>query len=827
MSHQADLVQLARQVDFYRQRRRFDVSDAELVALSDRVLRRDPADSGALRVRRLLEYRDARRTRIERARAWIAAALWPDILVAEHNESAESQRLRAFSRLTPAAALGVLIGALACVALLWDAEHAWIAKLWLGCFILVIAIRVTLARSMRRRLSTKTIDADDLINLLLLSIAFGVLWGALLLAVPHLDQSHDAVLPIVFVGACVMSGALTTYFVIPGASPAYAALVGVPLIYAGATHSAVIGLLAAVYAAWTVVSAMVHERLYTDSVDRTQALIAERDKLDTALEAAPTGAGGWLWKTDAELRLRDVDPGFAKRIGAEPEALADRPLLDIFGDDRRRTTGGPLAVLCVTLGLRKPFHGVRIISHDGRQLRHWELSGSPRFDDAGVFIGYQGVCGETEAAQPLPRPLDDYADDLTGMPPLWALRPRIEEALLKAQHGRALCAATLIALDGLDQLPKLARQRATLLVIAEAAARLRALAGANAVAYLGSGRFLLFCDDFLRVDELVEHAVDTVAKLSGRYDLDGAGSPNIRALGGVALGPVESASSTVLLEQASSALGEAYREADAVHVYRRRSARPIASINELRDGLHNALQTNALFPRYSLVIDIATRQPVAIRVEPVWESAQFGRVDPLMIDQVAADMVTRRWLSDLVVGRLLPEAWPVAGPADLSLDASLLDLADAGLRTKLAAAAAAARATRTGIEVVVDTPIAEGQPSAAALDLAGPAILVALRGAAAIEGDDQLHQPIASVWLPAAAADPAGAIAHAKATFPHLRRIVADGVEDLGTLDRLAALGFTAFAGLPPLTQITADEAIAFTQPDKSRRSNGQSRIAS
>lgn len=386
---------------------------------------------------------------------------------------------------------------------------------------------------------------------------------------------------------------------------------------------------------------------------------------------------------------------------------------------------------------------------------------------------------------------------------------------------------TLIALDGLDQLPKLARQRATLLVIAEAAARLRALAGANAVAYLGSGRFLLFCDDFLRVDELVEHAVDTVAKLSGRYDLDGAGSPNIRALGGVALGPVESASSTVLLEQASSALGEAYREADAVHVYRRRSARPIASINELRDGLHNALQTNALFPRYSLVIDIATRQPVAIRVEPVWESAQFGRVDPLMIDQVAADMVTRRWLSDLVVGRLLPEAWPVAGPADLSLDASLLDLADAGLRTKLAAAAAAARATRTGIEVVVDTPIAEGQPSAAALDLAGPAILVALRGAAAIEGDDQLHQPIASVWLPAAAADPAGAIAHAKATFPHLRRIVADGVEDLGTLDRLAALGFTAFAGLPPLTQITADEAIAFTQPDKSRRSNGQSRIAS
>ena len=94
----------------------------------------------------------------------------------------------------------------------------------------------------------------------------------------------------------------------------------------------------------------------------------------------------------------------------------------------------------MTLSLRKAFHGVRLASHDGRRLRHWELSGSPRFDESGRFVGYHGVCGETEPAQPAPSQLDDYADDLTGMPPLWALRPRIEEALLKAQHGRGLAA---------------------------------------------------------------------------------------------------------------------------------------------------------------------------------------------------------------------------------------------------------------------------------------------------------------------------------------------------------------------------------------------------
>ena len=63
-----------------------------------------------------------------------------DILVAEYNEGAETQRLRAFSRLTPSAALGVLLAALACVALLWNVDNAWIVKVWLVFFLLAFAV---------------------------------------------------------------------------------------------------------------------------------------------------------------------------------------------------------------------------------------------------------------------------------------------------------------------------------------------------------------------------------------------------------------------------------------------------------------------------------------------------------------------------------------------------------------------------------------------------------------------------------------------------------------------------------------------------------------
>lgn len=826
MSHHADLIQLARQVELYRRQRRFDLGQSQLAALVDRVLRRDPRDIDALRVRRVLQGQSRGWSWQRLGRARIAQFLWPDILITEQNETSETQRLRAFAHLTPAAALGVLLGALGCVVMLWDAEHAWITKVWIACFVLVVGVRVAYARRTRRRLVTKTALPGDVANLMVLSIAFGILWGALLLAVPHLDSSHDAVLPVVFVGACVMSGALTTYFVVPGASPTYASLVGLPLIYAGASHSAVIGVLAAVYTAWTVVSAMVHERLYTDSVDRMQALLAERDKLDTALEAGPTGAVGWLWRTDSELRLRDIDPAFADAHDVEPDTLNGRAFIDLFSEPQHRPASGPLAALAVTLSLRKTFHGVRLVSHDGIRLRYWEISGAPRFDDDGQFVGYQGVCGEVAQARPAPSPLDDYADDLTGLPPLWALRPRIEEALIKAQHGRSLCAATLITLDGLDRVPKSAQHRATVLLIAEAAFRIRALAGKSEIAYLGSGRFLLFCESFLRVDELIEHAGNVVARLSGRYDLDGAGQVEIRALGGVALGPVESASPTILLEQANSALDEAHREPDGVHIYRRHATRPVASVDELRAGLHAALRNNAVSPRYSLVLDIVKRQPVSVSVDLLWESARFGTLDSTMIRQVAADVVSQRWISDYLIGRILSSAWPIVGAANLCVDATFLDFEDAGLKSKLTAVVAAAREPQARLEVIVDASMLHGPAVVAAADLAGPGVLVGLRSIDQRAPAGQLIQAVSSVWFDGAAIETAETLDRATALFPNARRLVAEGVESIDRLETLAALGFTAFAGLPPLTSMTAEEALAFTQPARMPRPVRPSKLA-
>lgn len=820
MSHHADLIQLARQVDLYRRNRRFDLDIPALLAIVDRVLRRDPSNNDARRIRRLVDLQRQHWTWKRLGLARISQFFWPESLVVEHAVTPETHRLRAFSLLTPASALGVVVAALTCVAILWDAHHAWIPKLWLLGFFLVLGVRLKYAGELRRRIATKSGHRGDLDNLQTLGILFGTLWGGLISATPHLDPSGDVILPIVFVGACVMSGALTTYFVVPGASPTYACLVGFPLIYAGAAHSSLVGMLAAFYTLWTVVSAFVHQRLFTDNVDRTQALLHQRDKLDTALAATSAGAVASMWQTDAALRLCDVDAGFAEAHLADPGELNGRKFVDLFGMPQQRSAGGPLGTLEVTLALRKAFNSVRIVSHDGARLRHWEISGAPRFDSDAQFIGYHGVCGEVVPGRPAPGLLDDYADDLTGLPPLWALRPHIEEALVKAQHGRALCAATLIAVDGLENPPRRDQHRATILLIAEAAARMRAIVDKGQVAYLGSGRFLMFYDSFVRVDELVEQAREIARRLGGPYDLLDAGRPNIRAFGGVAVGPVEGASLTILLEQAKSALEEAYREPDGVHVYRRRSARPIVSLDDQRSDLHAALRNNGLFPRYSLVLDLATRRTVAVSLELLWESARYGRLDSAMIQQVATDVVSRRWLSDYVTGRLIPAAWPVAGTATLCIDAGLLDVTDTGLKTKLAAAIAAARMPQAAIEVIVGRSLQNDAGLAAALGLAGPTIFIGLGAAVALAQGSPHTQPVTSLWLPLSTPNVAAEIARAKGHYRNLLRIVAEGVPEADAMGQLPRSGFTSVVGLSHLMQITADDAIGFAQPDRSCRSN-------
>jgi PAS domain S-box-containing protein len=122
------------------------------------------------------------------------------------------------------------------------------------------------------------------------------------------------------------------------------------------------------------------------AIDRSLTRARMREQRFVGLLAV---AADWYWETDAALRYTHLSqhagtqdqPWLEGRLGRTPWEVSD------FGLDEEAMD----AHRC-DLELRRPFNDLRVMQRgrDG-QLRCLALSGRPRFDSRGVFIGYWGV----------------------------------------------------------------------------------------------------------------------------------------------------------------------------------------------------------------------------------------------------------------------------------------------------------------------------------------------------------------------------------------------------------------------------------------------------
>jgi PAS domain S-box-containing protein len=101
-------------------------------------------------------------------------------------------------------------------------------------------------------------------------------------------------------------------------------------------------------------------------------------------------AADWYWQTDAEHRLLPLDRAQQQRIGGElAERIEGRTRWDAH---RESLSAEQWAEHRADLDARRPFRALQfeVDAGDGRWL--WiSLSGMPRFDGTGRFLGYHGV----------------------------------------------------------------------------------------------------------------------------------------------------------------------------------------------------------------------------------------------------------------------------------------------------------------------------------------------------------------------------------------------------------------------------------------------------
>ncbi len=100
-------------------------------------------------------------------------------------------------------------------------------------------------------------------------------------------------------------------------------------------------------------------------------------------------ASDWYWETDAEHRLRPMSPERARRFGEVADRVAGRTRWEAHRDS---LSAEQWAEHRADLEARRPFRGLQleIEGGDGRYI--WiSISGIPRFDGQGEFLGYHGV----------------------------------------------------------------------------------------------------------------------------------------------------------------------------------------------------------------------------------------------------------------------------------------------------------------------------------------------------------------------------------------------------------------------------------------------------
>ena len=244
------------------------------------------------------------------------------------------------------------------------------------------------------------------------------------------------------------------------------------------------------------------------------------------------------------------------------------------------------------------------------ETRWWQLSGAPRFDTDGGFVGFRGVGADvTEAHRSIDR-IGRMArfDPLTSLPNRAHLMETLESAMAAAAAGRARCALLLIDLDRFKAVNDTLGHPVGDKLLAQVADRLRALASDNEMCgRLGGDEFAVVVREANDPAQLQGFARQIVASLSKPYEIDRS-RVVIGASVGSATSPRDGRTVESLMRAADLALYQSkHLGGGEVNAYQPRFEAEAEERRLLEIALQGALE----------------RQELALHYQPVWDRQQW------------------------------------------------------------------------------------------------------------------------------------------------------------------------------------------------------------
>ena len=410
---------------------------------------------------------------------------------------------------------------------------------------------------------------------------------------------------------------------------------------------------------------------------------------------------GWLWASDAEGRLIYVTEGAAEKLGLPLDELRAKPLTELFETDPdnpfeksdrpfkfQHTTHSKFIDLIVRFALGKSRQDVR--------QTWWSISGHPKFDEGGRFLGYRGSAKDVSVEYErklVDSRLAEY-DSLTGLANRYRMNKRLESILTAYKAAKRSCALMMLDLDkfkhvndtlghqGGDDLLKQVGERLTSLI-----------ANRGEIGRLGGDEFQIILPDMDDRGALGELAEKVIQIISQPYPI-GDNRAIVGTSVGIAVAPYDGLELDPLTHAADLALYAAknggrgqfrFYSADLKDESEERAL--------LMDDLREALANDKLELHYQPVVRADDNLVVSFEGLMRWEHPERGYVSPGLFIPIAEESNLIIQLGDWALRRACREAaeWPKT--VRVAVNVSALQFASPGFPETVTEALAA-----TGLE---------------------------------------------------------------------------------------------------------------------------------
>ncbi|MBH5322851.1 putative bifunctional diguanylate cyclase/phosphodiesterase [Aurantiacibacter sediminis] len=375
----------------------------------------------------------------------------------------------------------------------------------------------------------------------------------------------------------------------------------------------------------------------------------------------------WIWATDQDDRLIYFSPSAAEHLKEGLDELLDNPLAELFEIDPDNADRSDRPLNFQLKARNKiadlPARLIAERSMAAGKERWWALSGHPKFDKSGKFLGYRGSAKDITQAYQRAREdsrLAEY-DSLTGLANRHRMNRKLESTLAAYKSAKRSCALMMMDLDKFKQVNDTMGHPAGDELLRQVAERLRAIVGDRGeIGRLGGDEFQLILPDIDDRGTLGDLSDKIIQMLSSAYQIDGKRAI-IGASVGISVAPYDGVEAEEILNNADLALYAAKNSGRGTYRFYSADLKGVEQErSELLDDLRQALATDQLNLHYQPVVRTSDNHVVGFEALMRWEHPGRGFVSPGVFIPAAEETDLINQLGQWALRRACEDAmqWP-------------------------------------------------------------------------------------------------------------------------------------------------------------------------